>query len=889
MTDPYDALVSALRPITSRVRRDKTAIKRASGRQAWTDEPLTRERLARHLNGGPARGVCPLLEGASGVRLALLDFDSHKGEVPWVGMSLVVGRVVDALALAWGASPILFRSSGGMGVHLYLLWDEEQDAYSVRAWLAEVLHGVGLKPGTGGVLKGEVEVFPRQDSVAVGKLGNQFILPMAGKGAPLVLDDLSGVLEVREREWVLSDEWAWPVSPPVPVREKPVRAAVAEVGDGGSGGADLGLLAELLDAIPNGRAGADGASDLDYDAWLRVVLAVHRETGGSPEGEELARAWSARSAKHQEEKFAKSWDHADAGRDGGAGLGSLKWEARRWGWLDPENALDVDAFSVVPEGRAGAGVGAAGGTAGGVATPVERRGVPKAKHLCTDQANANRLVKAYGSRVLVAAGRWHVWDGRRWLADESDVYRYACRLSAMVKDEAREVVRKAAEASLGAGADGGAAGAGVLGGDGSSKRVEDAKAIGEALDKWSTRCEMKATIEAAVGLARKMLTVDAEMLDADPYLLNARNGVVDLRTGKLMPHAPERMMTKLADVDYVEGARCEAWERAVLVICGGGSGQGGDAGRALAAFLQRWFGYCATGLTREQVFVVHWGDGSNGKSTIMDAVARVLGDYAGTAAPGLMAGGEKDRHPTEIAALAGKRMVTAHETREGVQLREDFVKQATGTDKLVGRFMREDFFEFVPTHKLQLLTNSKPVVKGQDHGIWRRVRLVKYGQRFGSAEDVSAGLATSVRDVGLAEELGREEVLQGVLAWVVRGAVEWFAEGLREPAAVIEAGEAYRMEQDRVRQWALECCELGGAGGSQIPYAEPLTMGMSGLFPSYTSWCRESGYHGLGRSRFVDELTRAFPGLKVVEIYGRGESGARRKITQVQGIRLLPE
>jgi hypothetical protein len=135
MSNPDDPLIDALRPITSRVRRDKTAVKTATGRQMWTEDRLTRERLAKHLNGGPARGVCPLQAGGSEVSLALLDFDSHKGDVPWAEMSLVVGRVVDALVLAWGCEPVLFRSSGGAGVHLYLLWEAAQDARSVRAWL----------------------------------------------------------------------------------------------------------------------------------------------------------------------------------------------------------------------------------------------------------------------------------------------------------------------------------------------------------------------------------------------------------------------------------------------------------------------------------------------------------------------------------------------------------------------------------------------------------------------------------------------------------------------------------------------------------------------------------------------------------------------------------
>jgi len=184
--DTANPLVAGLQPLVDRVRTDVTAIKR-EGRQAWTDQPLTPSRLAAHLNGGPARGVCPIREGESVTLVALLDFDSHKGEISWSEMSAVVARVHDALVLGWGMEPILFRSSGGKGVHLYLLWDEPQDCYSVRAFLSEVLAGCGLRSGTGGLTKNEVEVFPKQSEVAVGKLGSQFILPLAGASMPLEL------------------------------------------------------------------------------------------------------------------------------------------------------------------------------------------------------------------------------------------------------------------------------------------------------------------------------------------------------------------------------------------------------------------------------------------------------------------------------------------------------------------------------------------------------------------------------------------------------------------------------------------------------------------------------------------------------------------------------
>lgn len=557
-------------------------------------------------------------------------------------------------------------------------------------------------------------------------------------------------------------------------------------------------------------------------------------------------------------------------------------------------------------GRLSKGVEDAGGD--GDPEPPERRGVPQALHLCTDQANANRLVKTFGTRVLVAADKWHVWDGVRWRAGdmgEADVYRYGCMLSGMVREEARAVMRKARAAALGGTAaalagleeDEVEAWAEASGEKGQGAAGGKAAELAEALEKWSVRCEMGGTIETALRLSRKMLTVDAGLMDRNPWLLNVRNGVVDLRDGSLRPHRAEDLITKFADVEY-RGLdyRCDDWERAVEQIAGE---------RQVAEFLKRWFGYCATGDISEQVFVVHWGDGSNGKSTILNTVSAVLGDYAGTAAPQLLATSSangSEAHPTGIADLWGKRMVTAHETKEGAVLREDFIKQATGGDKIKARFMRADFFEFDPTHKIQLLTNSKPSVRGQDHGIWRRVLLVAYLQRFGSEEQVAEGNATLVGDKHLGARLSGDDARAGVLSWIVRGAVEWAQRGgLKAPDVVREASEVYREEQDRVGQWLHECCELevaapgsrvGAVGAddtSHFTFSEPLTVGMGGLFPSYVEWCKSAGFFALSRNRFLQELRRAAPRVRVGEVYERGESGKRRKVLRVFGIRMLSE
>jgi P4 family phage/plasmid primase-like protien len=609
-------------------------------------------------------------------------------------------------------------------------------------------------------------------------------------------------------------------------------------------------LAMVLANIPN-----TGKHELDYDQWFRMVAAIHRETGGSDIGLRLALEVSGRSPKFNEQDLLRRvWPSIKNRPNALVGIGTLKVLAGEAGWIEPIE----DTFDVVPEDApavvAQTPSSSKKSKSPGVRVKAERGGIPEAQHLCTDQANANRLVNAYGRQVLVAAGRWHVWDGKRWIADDADVYRYACRLSLLVHGEAKAVRAR--------------------GSTGDAAAIAKAEGIAKALEAWAVKSEMKGAIEAAVGLARKMLTVEVDTLDADPWLLNVANGTVDLRTGSLRGHCVDDMITRLVPVAYVPDARCEVWQRALAQICMGNE--------PLQAFLQRWAGYCLTGSVVEQCFVVHWGDGSNGKSTVLDLLAATMGDYAGVAAPGLMLAAKGERHPTEIASLMGKRMVTAHESGEGVVLREDFIKQATGGDRLSARFMREDFFDFAPTHKLQLLTNHKPAVKGQDQGIWRRVLLVPYEASFGDEAAVLGGRATHLIDHGLVERLRGE--LEGILAWRVRGAVEWATQGgLRAPAVVRAASDAYKLEQDRVGQFVAECCERG------LEHREPMTEGLGGgLYPAYVEWCREGGIHALAKSRFQDDILRVVDGIVEKGKVPMG-NGRRRDVRFIRGVRLMPD
>ncbi|WP_233337748.1 DNA primase family protein, partial [Xylella fastidiosa] len=478
---------------------------------------------------------------------------------------------------------------------------------------------------------------------------------------------------------------------------------------------------------------------------------------------------------------------------------------------------------------------------------------PEALYLTTDTANAVRIVKYYGNNLMVASGRWFVWKKNHWAQDEALAYRVMDEFPVLIHAEAKQWRTKHADTE-----------------DEKSKNEK----IAAALEAWGKRSEMTNTMEAAVRRAKKTLTKQ-EQLDKDPWLLNCANGTVDLRTGTLKAHHPEDCITRVVPLNYNPNAPAPVFKKTLeRITC-----EEGQAQQPLSDFLQRWFGYCATGEVREQKFAVLYGDGNNGKSTLLDLVTGILGQYSGVAAPGLLTGKNGQQHPNAIADLAGRRMVTTHESGDGEALREEFVKQATGGDTLKARYLYGEFFEFQPTHKLQLLTNHKPVIKGQDVGIWSRIMLVPFKASFGTAEAIEAGLAQYPIDHKHTEKLAAER--EGVLAWVIAGAVEWYRDGLNPPEIVRDASKEYQTEQDRIAQFIAEECILG------MEHEEKLTAPMGGgLYPAYTQWCKDSGVYPLSKVRFIGDLRRCVPDFRKKTVKETVGVGKRRDFTVIQGIGL---
>jgi putative DNA primase/helicase len=363
-------------------------------------------------------------------------------------------------------------------------------------------------------------------------------------------------------------------------------------------------------------------------------------------------------------------------------------------------------------------------------------------------------------------------------------------------------------------------------------------------------------IEAAVKLARSEPGVvsNADELNQHPYLLNVENGTLDLLTAELRPHSPADLLTHLAAVEFHPEASCPTWRRFVDEVTAGD--------KELAAFLQRSCGVALSADVSEQVLWLHYGEGRNGKSTLLTVMSEILGTYAGPAPlEMLLVRNQRGKEvETQFAALAGKRLVTTVEADSGVRFSEATVKLLTGGDTVLARRLYEDAWPVKPSWKLHVAANHKPLVRGTDEGIWRRLMLTPWMRRFeGQAEDK-----------GLKEKLLAERA--GILNWCLAGFVAWREQGgLRPPAGVLAATKEYRGENDVLGMWLEECC-----------LREPKAVAVAAdLYRSYRAWSEDRGEHVMTATAFGLALEHLGYGSE------RPSSGPCRNKTIRRGLGLL--
>lgn len=417
---------------------------------------------------------------------------------------------------------------------------------------------------------------------------------------------------------------------------------------------------------------------------------------------------------------------------------------------------------------------------------------------CTDLANAYRLASMHGGDLLFARSLgWLAWDGRRYLVDELGVpLRHAQDVGMAVRRESSELFARAAKTP-------------------SELTQERLEKLAKGLFSWGKHSQQEKAMRAMLSVASSLETfaVRPNVFDSDPMLLNVLNGTVDLNTGQLRPHSKADRISKVTGAELRDDWGCPTF----LAFLG----RVFDGNQELIDFVRRAVGYSLTGRTDEQCFFLLWGKtGNNGKSTLLELLRYVLGDYACNSSPDVLMAQRGGRGPeNDVARLRGARLVTASESGETRRLDEERVKRLTGGDTYTARFLHREYFEFVPTFKLWLAANNRPEIRGTDNAIWRRVQLIPF----------QVTIPPNERDPRMPEKLRKEA--HGIMNWAVEGCIEWGRGGLRPPTEVTDATAEYRSEQDAIGRFLDEACTV-------LPQ---LRVKKGVLYERYSEWCRKSG------------------------------------------------
>jgi putative DNA primase/helicase len=430
----------------------------------------------------------------------------------------------------------------------------------------------------------------------------------------------------------------------------------------------------------------------------------------------------------------------------------------------------------------------------------------------SDDALALEFTRKHaGDRRYVAEwNRWLIWDGKRWCLDRTT----------KAFDDAREICRAAS----------------AIAERGTAKALASRKTVAAVVAMASSDRQHAALIE---------------QWDADYWLLNTPGGTIDLRTGILRPHCHTDYLTKSTAVASDDGCPTPVWLTFLDRVTAGD--------RELVAFLQRMAGYALTGSTQEHALFFHHGAGANGKSTFNNVLSGIAGDYHRTAPIETFIASPNERHPTDLAGLRGARLVTAVETEEGRRWDETKIKVLTGGDAISARFMRQDFFEYVPQFKLMIIGNHRPSLRSVDEAIRRRLHLVPW----------TVVIPPDERDKHLGEKLRAE--WPGILAWLIKGCMQWQQIGLAPPVAVTAATDAYMEAEDALTAWVEEWCERDASA-----WERTIT-----LYEAWAIWCKKTGEYPGTIRRFSQTLEARG------QAFGAYYQRDRKKGRGFRGLRLI--
>jgi putative DNA primase/helicase len=422
----------------------------------------------------------------------------------------------------------------------------------------------------------------------------------------------------------------------------------------------------------------------------------------------------------------------------------------------------------------------------------------------TDSGNAELFASLYGHRLRYdhRRNRWLLWAAHWWKPDvDEEVLRLA-------KQATRWRYRTAPDL------------------------FDDPDEL-KAEAKWAISSESRMRLEAALALAQAEPPIadSGEGWDADPWLLGVANGVVDLRTGALREGRPDDRITMHSPAPYEPEARCPRWLTFLREVFGDDD--------ELIDFIWRACAYSLTGLTNEECHFLCWGSGCNGKGTFQRVQRDILGDYAANTPFSTLEMSSRNSIPNDLAALYGKRLVTASELNEAVRLNEARMKMLAGQDPVTARFLHGEFFTFVPNAKFWLAVNHKPIVNDDSTGFWRKIRLIPFTQCFEGRAD------RNLKDVLKPE-------YPGILAWMVDGCLEWRHRGLEPPPSVRAATDQYRAESDPVADFLRDRCVTGSE----------LIARAGELYLAYQSWALKQGLkerEQLSATRFGRLMGQRFP------------------------------
>ncbi len=386
----------------------------------------------------------------------------------------------------------------------------------------------------------------------------------------------------------------------------------------------------------------------------------------------------------------------------------------------------------------------------------------------TDLTNATYYLKLYGHKVKYCKPwkKFLVYNGKKW---ENDEYGEA---EAMVDDMVREMYKSARDI-----------------------REPRLRMDFESHLKKSESLRRRDAALRSYSRFEKARIVSEEM-DKDPYLFNVDNGTINLQTGKFKNHDPKDVITKCSKFVYDPKATCPTWQRFLLQIL--------DNDTELIRFVQKAMGYSLCGNVSEQVMFILWGGGANGKSTFLNVISDLMADYAMATKTETFMKKTGETLGNDIARLRGARVVTTTEVEHGKTFSESLIKQVTGNDPMTARFLYGEYFSFVPSFKIFMATNHKPEIKGNDHGIWRRIRLIPF----------TVTIPDHLRDRDLTEKLKAEN--SGILNWLLEGFQIWKNEGLKTTTKVMQATQEYEDEMDVVGLFIKDCLQIDASGITRI-------------------------------------------------------------------------